>query len=134
LIAAVVAGHIPVGIPLLPPAVPQIKEGSLRALALTSKMRSRTLPDIPTVAEAGYPILEGDQWLGVFVPATTPKEIIATLHHRIVETVALPDMKGRLEALEFYPIESTPEEFADRIRVELERWRTVIRVANIKPE
>jgi len=134
LVAAVVGGHTPVGIPLLPPAVPQIKEGSLQALALTSKMRAQKLPDIPTVAEAGYPILEGDAWLGVFVPAATPKEIIATLHHRIVETVALPDMKERLEALEFYPVESTPAEFADRIKVELEKWRTVIRAANIKAD
>ena len=106
----------------------------MRALTITSKLRSKKLPDIPTAEESGYPILEGDQWLGVFVPATTPKEIITTLHHRIVETVALPDMEGRLEALGFYPVESTPEEFADRINVELERWRTVIRAANIKLE
>jgi tripartite-type tricarboxylate transporter receptor subunit TctC len=79
MVAAVVAGHAPVGIPLLPPAVPQIKEGSLRALALTSNMRSQTLPDNPTGAEVGYPNFEGDQWLGVFVPAATPKGIIATL-------------------------------------------------------
>jgi len=132
MIAAVVAGHISVGLSLLPPAVPQIKEGSLRALALTSTMRSQSLPDIPTGAEAGYPILEGDQWLGVFVPTATPKEIIATLHRRIVETVALPDMKARLETLGFYPVETTPEQFADRIGVELEKWRRVIRTANIK--
>src|SRR5262249_25972015 len=59
LIAAVVAGHTPVGLSLLPPAVAQIKEGSLRALALTSNIRSRTLPDVPTAAEAGYPVLQG---------------------------------------------------------------------------
>jgi tripartite-type tricarboxylate transporter receptor subunit TctC len=133
-VAAVVAGHVPIGISLLPAAAPQIKEGNLRALALTSKMRSQNLPDLPTIAEAGYPILEGDQWLGVFLPSATPKEIIATLHRKIVEMAALPDMKERLEALDFYPVEITPEEFADRIKVELEKWRTIIRTANIKPD
>ena len=131
---AVVADQVPIAISSLPPAMPQIKEGNLRALALTSKARSQKLPDIPTVAEAGYPILEGDQWLGVFVPAATPEEIIAPLHRKIVEFVAEPDMKERLEALDFYPIESTPAEFAERIKVELETWRKLVRDAKIKAE
>ena len=114
--------------------MPQIREGNLRALALTSKARSQKLPDIPTAAEAGYPILEGDQWLGVFVPATTPEEIITLLHRKIVEFVAQPDMKERLEALDFYPVESTPKEFAERIKVELNTWRRVIQAAHIKAE
>jgi tripartite-type tricarboxylate transporter receptor subunit TctC len=133
-VAAVVAGQVPIGISSLPPAVPQIKEGSLRALGLTSKSRSRKLPDIPTASEAGYPILEGDQWLGVFLPASTPEEIIVILHRRIVEFVAQPDMKERLESLDFYPVESTPREFAERIKVEFETWRQVIQAAHIKAE
>jgi tripartite-type tricarboxylate transporter receptor subunit TctC len=133
-VAAVVAGQVPIGISSLPPAMPQINEGSLRALALTSKSRSRKLPDIPTASEAGYPILEGDQWLGVFLPASTPEEIIATLHRRIVEFVAQPDMKERLESLDFYPVESTPREFAERIKVEFETWRQVIQAAHIKAQ
>ena len=133
-IAAVVANQVPIAISSLPPAMPQIKEGTLRALALTSKSRSRKLPDIPTASEAGYPILEGDQWLGVFLPASTPEEIIAILHRKIVEYVAQPDMKERLESLDFYPIESTPKEFAERIKVEFETWRKVIQAANIKAE
>jgi tripartite-type tricarboxylate transporter receptor subunit TctC len=133
-VVAVVAGQVPIGISSLPPAVPQIKEGSLRALALTSKLRSRKLPEIPTASEAGYPILEGDQWLGVFLPASTPEEIIAILHRKIVEFVAQPDMKERLEALDFYSVESTPREFAERIKVEFETWREVIQAAHIKAE
>jgi tripartite-type tricarboxylate transporter receptor subunit TctC len=133
-IAAVVANQVPIAISSLPPAMPQIKEGSLRALALTSKSRSRKLPDVPTASEAGYPILEGDQWLGVFLPASTPEEIIAILHRKIVEYVAQPDMKERLESLDFYPIESTPKEFAERIKVEFETWRKVIQAAHIKAE
>jgi tripartite-type tricarboxylate transporter receptor subunit TctC len=133
-VAAVVAGQVPIGISSLPPAVPQIQEGSLRGLVLTSKSRSRKLPDIPTAAEAGYPILEGDQWLGVFLPASTPEEIVTLLHRKIVEYVAQPDMKERLEALDFYPVDSTPKEFAERIKVELETWRQVIQAAHIKAE
>jgi len=133
-IAALVANQVPIGISSLPPAMPQIKKGSLRALALTSKSRSRKLSDIPTALEAGYPILEGDQWLGVFLPASTPEEIIAILHRRIVEFVAQPDMKERLESLDFYPVESTPREFAERIKVEFETWRQVIQAAHIKAE
>ena len=132
--AAVVANQVPIAIGSLPPAMPQIKAGSLRALVLTSKSRSQKLPDIPTAAEAGYPILEGDQWLGVFLPAAAPEEIIATLHRKIVELVAQPDMKERLDALDFYSVESTPKQFAERIKVEFETWRKVIRDANIKAE
>src|SRR5215510_5815971 len=132
--AAVVANQVPIAIGSLPPAMPQIKAGSLRALALTSKSRSQKLPDIPTAAEAGYPILEGDQWLGVFLPASTPEEIIAILHRKIVEYVAQPDMKERLDSLDFYSVESTPKQFAERIKVEFETWRKVIQAANIKAE
>jgi len=78
--------------------------------------------------------VEGDQWLGVFLPASTPDEIVALLHRKIVEYVAQPDMKERLESLDFYPVESTPKEFAERIKVELETWRKVIRDAHIKAE
>jgi tripartite-type tricarboxylate transporter receptor subunit TctC len=106
-IAAVVAGHVPIGMSSWPTAVPYVKEGNLRALALTSKMRSQKLPDIPTAAEVGYPALEGDQWLGVLAPAGTPKEIVTTLHRTIVELVAQPDVRERLDALDFYEIEST---------------------------
>jgi tripartite-type tricarboxylate transporter receptor subunit TctC len=133
-VAAVVANQVPIGMSSLPPAVPQLQGGTLRALALTSKKRSRKLPDIPTVAEAGYPILEGDQWLGILVPTGTPKEIIDTLHRKTVELVAQADMQERLEALDFYPIESTPEEFAERVKVELETWRRLVKAANIKAE
>jgi tripartite-type tricarboxylate transporter receptor subunit TctC len=68
------------------------------------------------------------------VPAATPEDIITLLHNKIVEFVAQPDMKERLEALDFYPVESTPSEFAERIKVELNNWRQVIQAAHIKAE
>ncbi len=133
-IASVVAGHSPIGFSTLASAAAQIAGGQVRALAVTSKARSRLLPELPTMAEAGYPDIEGDGWVGVLVPAGTPKEIITLLHREIVRVIALPDMKERLPTLGFEPVASTPEEFAERIKVELETWRKVIRAANIKAE
>jgi len=132
-VASIVAGHTPIGVSSLPPCVPHIQEGSLRALMLSSTKRSQKLPDIPTAAEAGYPVLTGDQWVGILLPAGTSEEIVSLLHHAIVDITALPDIKERLAALDFYDIESTPEQFAKRIKVELESWRRVVQTAHINP-
>jgi tripartite-type tricarboxylate transporter receptor subunit TctC len=132
-IASVVAGHIPVCVLSLPNCVQQIQDGSLHALMVSSRERSRKLPDIPTAAEAGYPVLTGDQWVGVLAPAATPREIITLLHRSIVEIVTLPDVRQRLSALEFYEIPSTPEEFAERIKAELQSWRRVVQEAHLRP-
>jgi len=133
-IAAVVGGHTPIGFSSPAASIPQIKEGNVRALAITSKTRSQILPDVPTMTEAGYPEIEGDSWVGVLVPAGTPKDIISLLHREIVRIMALPDMKARLGELGYDPIASTPQEFAIRIKVEIENWAKVIRAANIKAE
>jgi tripartite-type tricarboxylate transporter receptor subunit TctC len=106
----------------------------LRPLAVTSKTRSQLLSDIPTTAEAGYPEIEGDSWVGLLVPAGTPREIIDALHREIARIIALPDVKARLPALGFEAVGSTPEEFAARIKAETEIWGKVIRAANIKPQ
>jgi tripartite-type tricarboxylate transporter receptor subunit TctC len=132
-VASIVAGHTPIGVSSLPPCVPYIQEGNLRALVLSSTKRSRRLPDIPTAAEAGYPVFTGDQWVGVLAPAGTPDEIVTLLHRSIVDITKLPDVKERLDALDFYEIQSTPREFAERIKVELESWRKVVETAHIRP-
>jgi tripartite-type tricarboxylate transporter receptor subunit TctC len=131
-IAAVVAGHAPIGFNALTPAVPQIREGRLRALAVTSKTRSQSLPDVPTMTEAGHPDIQGDSWVGVLVPAGTPKEIIVLLHREIAKIIAVPDMKERLATVGFEPVVSTPEEFAKQMKVESATWAEVIRAAKIK--
>jgi tripartite-type tricarboxylate transporter receptor subunit TctC len=133
-IAAVVGGHTPIGFSSPAASIPQIKEGNVRALAITSKRRSQILPDVPTMAEAGYPEIEGDSWVGVLVPAGTPKDIISLLNREVVKIIALPDMKARLGELGYDPVASTPEEFAIRIKVEIETWAKVIRAAHIKAE
>jgi tripartite-type tricarboxylate transporter receptor subunit TctC len=133
-IAAVVGGHTPIGFSSPAASIPQIKEGNVRALAITRKTRSQILPDVPTMTEAGYPEIGGDSWVGVLVPAGTPKDIIGLLNREVVKIVTAPDMKARLEELGYDPVASTPEEFAVRIKVEIETWAKVIRAAHLKPE
>jgi tripartite-type tricarboxylate transporter receptor subunit TctC len=131
-IGSTVAGHTPISFTASPPAVPQFKDGKLRALAVTSKTRSQALPDVPTMAEAGYPDVEGEAWFGVVVPARTPKDIITLLHREIVKLIALPDMKERMATLGFEPVGNTPDECAAQFRTELAKWAKVIREASIK--
>jgi tripartite-type tricarboxylate transporter receptor subunit TctC len=131
-VAAVVAGHAPIGFNALTPVVPQVKEGKLRALAVTGKTRSQILPDVPTMTEAGYPDIEGDSWVGILVPAETPKEIVGVLYREIAKVMALPEMKERLAALGFEPVVSAPDQFGRRIGAEIETWGRVIRAANIR--
>jgi tripartite-type tricarboxylate transporter receptor subunit TctC len=133
-ISSAVAGHTPISFGSMAPAVPLVKEGKLRALAVSSKKRSQALPDTPTMAEAGYPEVEGESWFTVVVPAGTPKDIIALLHREIVAAMAQPDMQERLATLGYEVVASTPEEAAARFKTELSRWGKVIREAGIKAE
>ena len=133
-IASAVAGHTPIAWSTLASAAQPLENGQLRALAVTSKTRSQLFSDIPTTAEAGYPAIQGDSWVGVLVPAGTPNEIIGALHREIVRIIALPDVRERLPVLGFEVVGSTPEEFASRIKVEIETWGHVIRAAGIKAE
>src|SRR5437016_865862 len=133
-IQSTLGGHTQFAFVVLAPAVPHIREGSLRGLAVLSAERSSALPDVPTIAEAGFPGQEADTLLGMLVPAGTPKEIIELLHREIVRSVALPDVKERLDAIGFVPVANTPDEFAAVIKMESERWAKVIRAANIKAE
>jgi tripartite-type tricarboxylate transporter receptor subunit TctC len=133
-ITSVVAGNTPIGFAALSAAVPQIIDGKLRALAVMSDHRSQALPDLPTIAEAGYPELDGDAWVGVLVPTGTPPDIIALLHREIVKIIATPDMKERLATLGLEPVGNSPEEFTAQMKGEMEKWAKVIRAARIKAE
>ena len=133
-IGSTVAGHTPIAFASLVSAAPQVKDGKLRALAVTSKMRSQALPDVPTMTEAGYPGIEGEAWFAIIVPARTPKEIVVLLHREIAKAIALPGMKERMATLGFEPVGNTPEECAAQFRTETAKWGKVIREAGIKPE
>jgi tripartite-type tricarboxylate transporter receptor subunit TctC len=133
-IASAMAGHTPIAWATIASAKQALEAGQLRALAVASKRRSQLLSDVPTTAEAGYPDIQGDSWVGLLAPAGTPNEIIGAVQREIAAIIALPDVKERLPALGFEAVASAPEEFAIRIKVETEMWGKVIRAANIKPE
>jgi tripartite-type tricarboxylate transporter receptor subunit TctC len=131
-VGATLAGHTPVAFTSLPPAVPQIRDGKLHALAVTSKMRSQALPDVPSMAEAGYPEVVGEGWFAFIVPARTPKDIIALLQREIVAIVSLPDITEKMAELGFEAVGDTPDEAAALFRSESAKWAKVIQAANIK--
>jgi tripartite-type tricarboxylate transporter receptor subunit TctC len=133
-ITSVVAGNTPIAFAALSAAVPHIQDGRLRALAVMSKRRSPALPDLPTIAEAGYPELDGDAWVGVLVPTGTPQEMTKLLQREIVDIIASPDVKERFFALGLDPVGNSSEEFSAQMKLELEKWAKVIRAAKIKPE
>jgi tripartite-type tricarboxylate transporter receptor subunit TctC len=133
-IQSALGGHTPIAFTVITPAVPQVKEGRLRALAVSTPKRSQALPEVPTLAEAGLRDQEADSVLGVLVPAGTPQSIITLLHREISSAIAQLNTEGRLVTLGFDPIANTPEQYAARIRADIQKWADVIRAANIDPE
>jgi tripartite-type tricarboxylate transporter receptor subunit TctC len=129
-----VGGHTPIAFTALPPATPLIRDGKLRALAVTSSARAPVLPDVPTMAEAGLKDQEADTLQGVLVPAGTPQPIVDLLHHEIVKIVQMPDVKQRFAAIGFDPVANTPAQFAAQLRLEIAKWGRVIKDAGIKLE
>jgi tripartite-type tricarboxylate transporter receptor subunit TctC len=133
-ITSTIGGHTPILFTSISTAAGHIKQGTVRALAVTGARRSPALPDVPTLAEAGAPDQESEIILAVLVPGGTPQEVIERLYREIVRIVALSDVRDRLSALGFEPIASTPKQLADRIKWEIEKWAKVIRTANIKAQ
>jgi tripartite-type tricarboxylate transporter receptor subunit TctC len=134
IITSTLAGHTGIAFLGLPPATPHIKEGTLRALAVTSAKRSPLFPDVPTMAESGVRDQESELIIGAVVPAATPKPIVDLLQREIARIVALPDVKERLDTLGFAPVASTPEAYGAQIKSDIETWSKVVRDANIKVE
>jgi tripartite-type tricarboxylate transporter receptor subunit TctC len=131
-VTSTVGGHTPMVITTISSAAGHIRQGSLRALAVTGSRRSPAIPNVPTLAEAGIYDQESDVILGVLVPGGTPKEIVQRLHRELSTIVAQPEMKERLAAVGFEAIGSTPDQFAARIKAEIAKWAKVIRDAKIK--
>jgi len=111
-----------------------IKAGKLRALAVTGAQRSPAVPDVPTIAESGFPGFEATAWYGVLAPAGTPKPVVTRLHGELVRALALPDVKERLNGVGFELVGGTPEEFAALIKSEITKWTKVVRAAKIRAE
>jgi tripartite-type tricarboxylate transporter receptor subunit TctC len=129
-----IGGHTPILYTSISTAGGYIKQASVRPLAVTGARRSPALPDVPTLAEAGAPNQESEIILGLLAPSGTPREIIDRLQREIIRVLAMPQIHERLAALGFEPIGSSPEEFADRIRAEIEKWAKVIRAAGLAPQ
>src|SRR4029077_18408392 len=129
-----VAGHTPISFGATAPAVPLIKDGKLRALAVTGDSRSPTLPEIPTMAEAGFPEVVGVTWTAVLVPAGTPKDIVAQLNRMITASLALPDIKERLATMAYVPIGNSPEDCTAFFKSEMAIWSKVIKAAGLRAD
>ena len=117
-----------------PASMPHIRSGRLKVLAVTSASRSSALPDVPTVAELGYPGYEVGAWYGVLAPARTPAAIVNQLSAELARTVAQPDIREKLIALGIEPVGSTPEQFAQHLRTEIARWGPIIHKAGVKTD
>lgn len=131
-LADVMGGQIAVTIDNMPPYVPQVKAGKIRALAVSTAKRSSAMPDLPTIAEAGVPGYEAGAWFGLLAPAGTPKAIVAQLSAESARILKLPDVSKRISELGAEPVGSTPEEFAALIQSEIAKWAKVIKDANVE--
>ncbi len=131
--SALIAGEVHVMFNGLSSALPQIKTNRLRALAVGGDKRSALLPELPTVAESGLKF-SVDGWYNLSAPAGTPRPIIARLHKDLLRTLAMPDMKSRLDALAVEPIGSTGSEFVIMLKAELSKWGQVVKAAGIKAQ
>ena len=126
------AGQIAMSVPTVVAATPYVKSGKLRAIAVTSRSRVRSLPDVPTVAEAGVAGFESVSWGGVMAPGGTPAAVVGKLNAEIVRILKLPDMQERLQALGAEVVGSTSAEFAAYLAAEIDRWSKVAKAANVK--
>jgi len=133
-IASTIGGHTPIAFGSPASTIAQVNDGKLRALAVATRARLAALPAVPTMAEAGFPDVEGDFWVGMFVPTGTPADIVALLSREIGDIVALPDVKQRLASLGFDPVALKPQESTARLKSDSDKWAKVIQGAGIKAE
>ena len=133
-LADLLGGQVQIMFSTMPPALPHVKDGKLRALAVTSLKRSPAMPGLPTIDEAALPGFEANTWHGVVLPAGAPSAIVARLNREIVAILRLPDVVERLSAQGAEPVGSTPEEFAAYIKSETLKWARVVRESGAKAE
>jgi len=130
-LTAVRANDAQFAVEVLAPVIGQIRSGSLRALAVTTPVRTPLLPDVPSVSEAGVPGYEVTAWNGIAVPAKTPRERVERLHQAVTSALASQDVKKRFDELAVEPRPSTPEEFRAHLKSEISKWQKVIDQAHI---
>jgi tripartite-type tricarboxylate transporter receptor subunit TctC len=133
-VVALLSGEVAMGLSSIPPVLPHVKSGKLRALAITSARRYKGLPDVPTMAEDGVPGYDVSVWYGVVMPGGTPSALVSRVHDDVTRILAEPDVNERLTADAGEVVASTPDAFGAYIRSELARWTKVIAETGVKAE
>lgn len=128
------SGQVPIMFDAIPAVLPHVKSGRLRGLGIATLKRSPFLPEVPTVAEAGFPGFEAVGWIGIAAPAKTPVPVLDRLNAEIVRIINTPEMKERLATLAFTPVGDSREQFARFIRTEIAKWGKAVKESGAKAE
>ncbi len=129
---ALLGAHVKIYFALVPAALQHVRAGTLRALAVTTETRLPYLPDVPTIAEQGFPGYEISSWQGAFAPAGTPRDVVAKINAELVRMLGESAIRARMSREGADPVGSTPDAFAQRVRDEIIKWGKVIRAAGIQ--
>lgn len=133
-VQATIGGHTPIAFTALPSSLAAIQAGQVRAIGIAATERAEQIPDVPTFAEQGLKDQEADTLTGIVAPAGTPREIVELLAREIAKSVAQPEFRQKLATLGFKPVANTPDQFAARIKLEIEKWGKVVHDANLRIE
>jgi tripartite-type tricarboxylate transporter receptor subunit TctC len=128
---AFLGGHIKIYFALVPAVLQHVKAGSLRPIAVTTEQRLPYLPEVPTIAESGFPGYEISSWQGVFAPGGTPRDVVAKINGEVVRLLNVPEVRARISLEGADPVGSSPEAFAERVKSEIAKWTRVARSAGI---
>ena len=131
---ALLSGEVALAFNNMLAAMPHVREGKMRAIAVTSSARSHFLPNVPTVAESGLPGFDADSWYGVFTTGGTPNEVVETLNSTLAQILDMPEVRKRLDALGVTPRKMTSREFAAFMNSEVKKWGDVVKIAAVKVE
>jgi tripartite-type tricarboxylate transporter receptor subunit TctC len=133
-LTALMGNQVELGVMTLPPAVPHVKAGKVKGIAVTSTRRASTLPDVPTVAESGFAGYNVNVFSGFFMPAGTPRAVVDRFREAVVAVIAMPDVKEQLATLGFEPSDTAGEEFRRLVSEEIGQWTKVVQATNLKLE
>ena len=131
-VADLIGGQVQVMMDGLPSALPHVRAGRLKALAITSLKRSAAAPELPTIAESGFPGFYADAWSGLFAPHGTPKPVVDRIADETRRILALPEVRERLGGLGAEPVGSTPAEFAQHVKREIDKWAAVVKASGAR--